>query len=138
MEVTALVLCDSDVIIEFLNRNEEVAEKIYEFGIHNICISAVSVNEVLLGAVNKIDFQRLNKWLSQFIIIDITTDISVEARELILTYGLSHKPSIPDMLIAATALSLDIELFTLNLSDFKFINHLRLIDHNIKPKRIGR
>ena len=138
MEVVALVLCDTDVLIEFLNRNVEVAVKINEFGIQNICISSVSVNEVLLGAINKKDFQRLSKWLSQFIIIDLTTDISVECRGLINTYGLSHKPSIPDMLIAATALSLDIDLFTLNLGDFKFIKHLQLIDYNIKPKRTGR
>jgi tRNA(fMet)-specific endonuclease VapC len=41
-------------------------------------------------------------------------------------YLLSHKASIPDMLIAATAISNDLELYTLNTKDFKFIPELSL------------
>jgi len=41
-------------------------------------------------------------------------------------YSLSHKVSIPDMLIAATAISHDLELYTLNTKDFKFIPELNL------------
>jgi predicted nucleic acid-binding protein len=42
------------------------------------------------------------------------------------TYSLSHKLSIPDALIAATALVHDSELFTLNVKDFRFIPSLTL------------
>jgi predicted nucleic acid-binding protein len=41
-------------------------------------------------------------------------------------YSLSHKASIPVMLIAATAIANNIELYTLNTKDFKFIPELSL------------
>jgi tRNA(fMet)-specific endonuclease VapC len=41
-------------------------------------------------------------------------------------YSLSHKVSVPDMLIAATAISHDVMLYTLNTKDFKFIPDLNL------------
>jgi len=41
-------------------------------------------------------------------------------------YSLSHRPSIPDMLIAATAVNDNFELYTLNTKDFKFIPNMRL------------
>ena len=46
--------------------------------------------------------------------------------ELMSRYSLSHKVSIPDMLIAATAISHELELYTLNTKDFKFIPELNL------------
>jgi predicted nucleic acid-binding protein len=42
------------------------------------------------------------------------------------TYSLSHKLSIPDALIASTALVHKIDLYTLNLKDFRFIEGLNL------------
>jgi tRNA(fMet)-specific endonuclease VapC len=41
-------------------------------------------------------------------------------------YALSHKLAIPDTLIAATALTHDLDLYTLNQKDFCFISNLRL------------
>jgi hypothetical protein len=46
--------------------------------------------------------------------------------ELMETYSLSHGLAIPDALIAATALVHDVELFTQNTRDFRFIAGLRL------------
>jgi hypothetical protein len=42
------------------------------------------------------------------------------------SYSLSHKVSIPDALIAATALVHDLELYTMNTKDFRFIAKLKL------------
>jgi len=39
---------------------------------------------------------------------------------------LSHKLALPDGFIAATALANDIELYTLNLKDYRFIEGLKL------------
>ncbi|MFZ1401047.1 MAG: PIN domain-containing protein [Candidatus Promineifilaceae bacterium] len=48
--------------------------------------------------------------------------------QLMETYSLSHKLSIPDALIAATALVHNLELFTLNIKDFRFIPGLTLFN----------
>jgi predicted nucleic acid-binding protein len=42
------------------------------------------------------------------------------------TYSLSHKLSLPDALIAATALVHDLKLYTLDVKDFRFIAGLEL------------
>jgi hypothetical protein len=41
-------------------------------------------------------------------------------------YVLSHKLNVPDGFIAATAMANDIELYTLNLKDYRFIKGLKL------------
>jgi predicted nucleic acid-binding protein len=46
------------------------------------------------------------------------------------TYSLSHKLSIPDALIASTALVYNLDLYTLNLKDFRFIEGLNLYSGN--------
>jgi predicted nucleic acid-binding protein len=45
---------------------------------------------------------------------------------LIDEYSLSHGLKIPDALIAASALALNMELFTYNLKDFSFIPDIKL------------
>lgn len=40
--------------------------------------------------------------------------------------ALSHRLAIPDGFIAATAIENDVELFTLNKKDFRFIEGLKL------------
>ena len=47
-------------------------------------------------------------------------------------YSLSHKLSVPDALIAATAIVHDVELYTLNVKDFRFISNLRLYQVSLR------
>ena len=48
-------------------------------------------------------------------------------------YSLSHKLTIPDALIAATALTHNISLYTLNLKDFRFIQGLNIYNPTHSP-----
>jgi predicted nucleic acid-binding protein len=57
--------------------------------------------------------------------IPLDADISGRFLNLLNTYALSHRLSVPDALIAATALSQDIPLFTLNHRDFRFVADLK-------------
>ena len=56
----------------------------------------------------------------------VNENISALFIQLMIRYSLSHKASIPDMLIAATAIIHNIQLYTLNVKDFKFIPELTL------------
>ncbi|HRI46682.1 MAG TPA: hypothetical protein PK559_06215, partial [Ignavibacteriaceae bacterium] len=56
----------------------------------------------------------------------IHNDISIMAVSLTEQYSKSHKLSIPDALIAATAIINNFELFTLNIKDFKYIPNIKL------------
>ena len=56
--------------------------------------------------------------------------VSTKFIELMETYSLSHKLAIPDALIAFTALVYNLDLYTLNLKDFRFIESLNLYSGN--------
>jgi len=59
-------------------------------------------------------------------IIHIQAEISDKAVKLVEKYALSHKLSIPDALIAATAIYHNLALYTLNVKDFIFIENVKL------------
>jgi hypothetical protein len=76
--------------------------------------------------LNKAELQRIKRHLA--LLTGFSLDIPISSRflQLMETYSLSHKLSLPDALIAATALSHDLPLYTLNVKDFRFISGLSL------------
>ena len=60
--------------------------------------------------------------------IFLSDEICILTKELIMSYSSSHGLLMGDAFIAATALTMDIELFTFNKKDFRFIKHLNLYD----------
>ena len=121
-----MILCDTDVIIEYMKGNEVAKKEIVEIGINNITVSSVSLMELFYGALNKRELNQIKKALKNFKIIHIDTEISNKAVELIEKYSKSHGLEPPDALIAATATVRNIALFTYDISDFKFIDGLKL------------
>jgi predicted nucleic acid-binding protein len=69
---------------------------------------------------------KIDKFLQKFAILPLKEEISSIFAELMKKYCLSHKPFIGDMLIAATALHHELEIYTLNVKDFQFIPNLGL------------
>jgi tRNA(fMet)-specific endonuclease VapC len=128
MEKEKLVIADTDVIIEFLDRdNEVVKQKLRSFGINNIFLSEVTASELVFGARDKKHLATLIAFVDQCVVLPINEATSNLHFKLVRDYSLSHKLQVQDALIAATALHWDIDLFTLNLKDFKFIKGLRLL-----------
>jgi predicted nucleic acid-binding protein len=56
------------------------------------------------GALDKAELQKIKKHLSLLTVLPVTNRISDRFLELMGTYCLSHKLSLPDALIAATSL----------------------------------
>lgn len=81
--------------------------------------------ELMLGAANKADMAKIIRKLRRFNIALINNDITLKSFDLLQNYRLSHGLSLPDSIIAATALITDLELFTYNIKDFKFIAQLK-------------
>jgi len=81
----------------------------------------------LVGARNKQEIQIIRKQLDNYSQPLITDDISKIFVELFQQYSLSHKPSVPDTLIAATALYYDLPLLTINKKDFVYFPDLKLL-----------
>ena len=121
-----MILCDTNVIIETLKGDEKTIKIMESIGLENIAISSVTVMELYFGALNKRELNKIKKHLKALNIVHFDNDVSELAVNMIESYSKSYGLQIPDAIIAATALSLEIKLFTLNLKDFRYIDGLKL------------
>jgi len=121
-----MILCDTKVIIEILKGDEKTIKIMESIGLENIAISSVTVMELYFGAFNKRELNKIKKHLKALNIVHFDNDVSELAVNMIESYSKSHGLQIPDAIIAATALSLEIKLFTLNLKDFRYIDGLKV------------
>lgn len=126
MEKSDIVLCDTNILIELYKGNSTIVKSLKSIGQEKIAVSIITTGELLYGALNKKELTQINKDLSQLKILEIGEEISNEFIKLMSTYSLSHNLSLPDGLIAATAIVNDIPFYTLNTKDFKFISGLKL------------
>jgi predicted nucleic acid-binding protein len=121
-----MILCDTNILIEFFKKNEKTKEILSKIGNQNISISSITFMELLVGARNKQELQKLYEAINKISLLHTSGNISMLAVELINKYTKSHGLLIPDALIAATAIAYDFPLLTYNLKDFKFIDSLEL------------
>lgn len=121
-----MILCDTNILIEFYRGNSEIIAELQTVGLANLSVSIVTSGELYFGARDKRELETMRKHLSLIHHIPLDADISSKFLALLEEYALSHKLSVPDALIAGTALSQQIPLYTLNFRDFQFIPHLQL------------
>lgn len=121
-----MILCDTNILIEFYKGRADVVETLSAAGASNLAVSVITVGELYFGARDKRELKSLRENLSLLQQLPIDEEISRLHIELIEKYSLSHKLSIPDALIAATAIHYSIPLYTLNIKDFHYISGLDL------------
>lgn len=122
-----MVLCDTNIFIEIYKGNTLIIENFKRIGQYNVAISDVSCPELLFGARNRKELNLIRKDIDQLIVLPISTNISSQAVKLVEEFSLSHNLNLPDALIASTSIVHNLELYTLNLKDFKFISGLTLL-----------
>lgn len=93
-------------------------------------MSSVTMMELVVGAFNKQEVAKIRNAFDDMRVIQINDDISIKAVELITEYSKSHNLLIPDALIAASALVFDLPLFTRNVSDFRFLPGIKLVEES--------
>ncbi|HET7179493.1 MAG TPA: type II toxin-antitoxin system VapC family toxin [Chryseosolibacter sp.] len=128
------VICDTDVIIDYFDTRQSrhnLTKRILEekIGLDNMMLSAISRMELMAGATTKRELVTLNKRLARFDTILIDPAITELSLSLLQTYKLSHGLALPDSLIAASAIKMELPLFTYNIRDFKFIAKIKLYKH---------
>jgi hypothetical protein len=121
-----LILCDTNIFISWFKGEEETISELKSIGLNNILAPSITIMELFQGVRNKTERTKLKNKLRSYNIIhnnDISSKIAIE---LIEKYNLSHGLLIPDAIIAATALTFNLKLFTYNRKDFQFIPGLKL------------
>ena len=121
-----MILCDTNILIEFYKDNEEVSNALRTIGVADIAVSAITIGELYFGARDKRELLKMKKHLAGLHQIPADVEISRRCLSLLESYVLSHRLSVPDALIAATALRHNLKLYTLNLKDFRYIEGLTL------------
>ena len=121
-----MILCDTNILIEFYKANPTVIQTLQRMGLAHIGVSVITKAELFYGARDKQELTKIERHVALCHCYGLNNAISALFIELMSRYSLSHKVSIPDMLIAATAISHELELYTLNTKDFKFIHELNL------------
>ena len=87
-------------------------------------ISVVTKIEVLGFNAPEQHYKTLSDFINDATVFDLTNNIveaSIDIRK-------KHKTKLPDAIIAATAIVFDLVLISRNISDFKNIDGLRVID----------
>lgn len=97
-----------------------------KIGSQNILLPSVSLMELIAGMRDKKEMQQLQKKIKNYNILHINHHISLKATDLMRDFRLSHGLQIPDAMIAAMAITYNLELYTYNLKDFQFIPRIRL------------
>ena len=97
-----------------------------EIGLPDLAVSMITVGELYFGARDRRELLKIKKHRASLRQIPIDQETSELALSLLETYALSHRLSLPDAVIAATALRNELSLYTLNLKDFRFIEGLSL------------
>ena len=130
METKNLILCDTNIIIEVYKGNPKVINVLEKIGQNNIAISDVTCGELLYGARNKKELQMIKKDLKKLMVFSINEEISTQAINLIERFTLSNHRNLPDALIASTAKYYDLNLYTLNVKDFRYIEKLNIFSND--------
>ncbi|MGI0479256.1 type II toxin-antitoxin system VapC family toxin [Geminocystis sp. CENA526] len=121
-----MILCDTNILIELYKNNPQVIGELNQIGVKKLAISIITQSELYYGAIKKAELNKIKKHLTSIRILPIDLKVSNQFIQLMETYSLSHKLSIPDALIASTALIYQFDLYTLNQKDFRFIEGLKL------------
>ncbi len=124
------ILVDTDILIDFSRNIPTAVNRVKtEEKKAKLSISVITNMELIVGCRNKIELQKLNKFLGRFYLLDLNELISRKTLKLLKDYRLSHGLLIPDALIASSAIIFNIPLLTKNQSDYRFISELNLLPY---------
>lgn len=115
-----MILCDTNVFINLFKGKQETKSILDKIGNENLAFSIITFAEIIYGTP-KSQLPGIKAFFEQLTLVDLDVKISREFKRLILSYAFSHRVGIPDSLIAATAISQGLTLFTENKKDFDFI-----------------
>ena len=113
-----MILCDTGVFIQLVRGNSTFEREILRIGSGNLGISDISVGDIYFG-IRRGESRRTKELIRYFQRFTLSKDVSKLFVEIMSDRSLPRM-TIPDALIAATAITNQIQLFTLNVNDFKF------------------
>lgn len=124
-----MILTDTDVIIEILDKNskkgDEALKRIEKAG-EDIALTSLNLHEILYGLYKYSDHPKIEKILT-LDIVDFTKDDSMLSAKLeVNAEKKGNKTPRFDTMIAAVAINRGFKLFTFNKKHFEVFKDLKL------------
>ena len=119
------VIIDSDILIKIF-RGNSVHKAVLETLAPDLIISCITELELLIGCRNKKMQDEIEESLNLYTVLPINDEFISIANKIIKKYSFSHKQTIGDCFIAATALFYSLKVYTDNKKDFVFIEGITL------------
>ena len=66
-----IVLCDTDIIIEFYRNNPDIISELKKIGQQNIAVSIITAGELIYGALNKKELNEIKKDIESLTVLNI-------------------------------------------------------------------
>lgn len=131
MQTTNKVICDTNIISQYLNGNERIREKIREIGFENIYITPVIYIELIrwLSVYKGLTPQlrrEYKKTFNSLKVLHLTREISALAMDISIKVD---SLDAPDVLIGATAVHYKIPVFTENIKHFSLIKKISIVEY---------
>lgn len=128
MESSAVVI-DTSIFIEYLRAPDKQKTTLFNLPDNlNIFISAITLYELLMGAVNKEKLNDIQLLTSELTILPFNQDTANTAAELYHDLRKRNKMiEFRDLFIAATAISNNLPLLTLNKKHFERIKGINIL-----------
>ena len=117
---------DSNILIDAMNGIVDAVAFLEEQQTAELQISIVSAMELIAGCRNKIEMTELQRFFQKCTFLPVTATISQVAFQLMESFYLSHGLTLPDALIAATAIEHDLTLYTRNTRHFRMVPQLEI------------
>jgi predicted nucleic acid-binding protein len=86
-----MILCDTNILIEFYKANPTVIQTLQHMGSANIAVSVITKAELFYGARDKQELVKIERHLSACCCYGLNDAISALFIELMSRYSLSHK-----------------------------------------------
>lgn len=125
-QIRGKVVCDTNVFINYLQKEEQTVLTVERIGNENIIMPIISAFELYKGVGNKNELKEINEFVNYYASIQLNGKGVELALELIKKYHLAYNLGLADALIAASVIIAKLKLFTFNVKDFDFISGLQL------------
>jgi len=124
----AIVFIDTNIVIDYIKDRDNEELILFIDAFDTIYINEVVIMELYQGARDKRELNYIKKKIMKFEVLKMNQEIITLAREILEKYTLSHNTKIMDALIASTVIMYNIDLYTFNKKDFKYLKQVKLID----------
>jgi tRNA(fMet)-specific endonuclease VapC len=123
------LLIDTSIIIDHLRKKNKKHSQLYNIvGKYTLYISTITVFELYAGAINDQKKQDISNVLEYVNILPFNKKTAQKSGELYLSLRKENQViETKDLFIAATAISHDLVLMTLNLKHFERIRELNIL-----------